>query len=117
MSRPPGAPRDIPPPLELACLGALWGLSQGSVSEVRHAVKTVTNRELAYTTVMTVLGRLEKRQIVTRIKQGRHFVYIPIVSRETMRSRAVEELVATYFGGSESALLAYLRRSDGLEDA
>lgn len=117
MPRPQGAPREIPPPLELACLRALWGLSQGSVSEVRHAVMTASNRELAYTTVMTVLGRLEKRGIVTRSKEGRHFIYIPKVSRETMRRRAVNELVATYFGGSESALLAYLRRPAGLETA
>jgi len=116
MSRPPGTPREIPPPLELACLGALWELSQGSVSEVRHAVKTASNRELAYTTVMTVLGRLEKRGLVTRSKQGRHFIYIPKVSRETMRRRAVQELVATYFGGSESALLGYVRRPDGTEE-
>jgi BlaI family transcriptional regulator, penicillinase repressor len=111
MSRPHGAPRDIPPPLELACLQALWALGQGSVSEVRHALK----RELAYTTVMTVLGRLEKRGIVARNKQGRHFIYIPKVSRETMRHSAVKELVATFFDSSESALLSYLRRPEGFK--
>lgn len=110
MARPTAAPREIPPPLELACLKALWGLSQGSVREVRHFMKTEGKRELAYTTVMTVLGRLERRGVVARSKQGRHFIYIPKVLRQNMRQSAVKELVDTFFDGSESALLAYLRR-------
>lgn len=108
MSRPQAAPREIPPPLELACLKALWGLSQGSVSEVRHAAQTATSREFAYTTIMTVLARLERRGFVTRTKAGRHFVYIPKVSRESMCHSAVKELVATFFDGSERALIEYL---------
>jgi predicted transcriptional regulator len=110
MPRRPGSPREIPPPLELACLKALWGLSQGSVGEVRQVINTESKRELAYTTVMTVLGRLEKRGAIARSKQGRHYVYIPQVTRETTCRSAVKELVDTFFDGSESALLEYLRR-------
>ncbi len=110
MARPPGSPREVPPPLELACLKALWGLNQGSVREVRQVMKTESHRELAYTTVMTVLSRLEKRGVVARSKQGRHYVYIPQVSRERTCRSAVKELVDTFFDGSESALLEYLQR-------
>jgi BlaI family penicillinase repressor len=98
--------RDIPPPLELECLKALWGLGQGSVREVRQVIPG--NRDLAYTTMMTLLERLEKRGGATRRKQGRHFVYTPQMSREKLRGCAVKELVDTFFDGSKDALLAYL---------
>ncbi len=104
--RRPAPPREIPPPLELECLKALWGLGEGSVREVREVIGG--SRDLAYTTVMTLLERLEKRGGATRRQQGRHFIYTPQVSRERLRGCAVKDLVDTFFDGSEEALLAYL---------
>ena|SRR5579871_2397646 len=104
--RRPGPPRDIPPPLELECLKALWGIGEGSVRDVRQVL--VGNRNLAYTTVMTVLERLEKRGGVTRRKQGRSFIYEPRMSKEALRRFAVKELIDAFFGGSEDELMAYL---------
>jgi BlaI family transcriptional regulator, penicillinase repressor len=104
--RRPGPPRDIPPPLELECLKALWQLGHGSVRDVLELVR---NRKLAYTTVMTVLDRLEKRGGVTRQKQGRAFIYEPKLTREVLRQFAVKDLVDAFFEGSEEALLDYLR--------
>jgi predicted transcriptional regulator len=69
----------------------------------------VGNRNLAYTTVMTVLERLEKRGGVSRRKQGRSFVYEPKVSQDALRRFAVKELIDTFFGGSEKELMDYLR--------
>jgi predicted transcriptional regulator len=97
--------REIPPPLELECLKALWQLGRGSVRDVLELVK---NRKLAYTTVMTLLDRLEKRGGVTRQKQGRAFIYEPKLTREALRQFAVKDLVDGFFDGSEEALLEYL---------
>jgi predicted transcriptional regulator len=105
--RKAGAPREIPPPLELECLKALWRLGEGSVKDVRQIL--TENRNLAYTTVMTVLDRLARRGRVERRKVGRAFVYIPTVEREELRRLAVRELVDTHFGGSYDALVEYLR--------
>ena len=105
--RKQGPPREIPPPLELECLKALWRLREGSVKDVRQVI--TENRHLAYTTVMTVLDRLAKRGRVERRKVGRAFVYVPTVEREELRRLAVKDLVETHFAGSYDALLAYLR--------
>src|SRR5580658_2529287 len=114
MSRPGSStgrpPREIPPPLELECLKALWGLGEGTVRDVREIL--VGNRNLAYTTVMTVLDRLEKRGGVSRRKQGRSFVYVPKLSREELRRFAVKELVDRFFEGSEEALARFLRSQE-----
>ena len=104
--RRPAAQRDMPPPLELECLKALWGIGEGTVRDVRHVM--VGNRNLAYTTVMTVLDRLEKRGGVSRRKQGRSFVYVPKLSREELRKFAVKEVVDRFFDGSPEALKRYL---------
>jgi BlaI family penicillinase repressor len=96
----------MPPPLELECLKALWGIGEGTVRDVRHFL--VGNRRLAYTTVMTVLDRLEKRGGVSRRKQGRSFVYVPKLSQEELRKFAVKELVDRFFEGSEDSLARFL---------
>jgi predicted transcriptional regulator len=102
-----GAAREIPPPLELLCLNALWSLEQGSVKDVRQFV--AGSRALAYTTVMTVLDRLARRGLITRRKAGRAFVYAPAVSRDAMRRLALKEFLDSYFESSQDQLLQFLQ--------
>ena len=104
--RKAGPPAEIPPPLELECLKALWTLGEGNVKDVREVM--TESRNLAYTTVMTVLDRLEKRGKVARRKQGRKFVYTPAVSRDALRRLAVDALIEDFFDGSESQLADYI---------
>lgn len=103
-------PREIPPPLELQCLKALWELGEAKVKDVRRVL--TGNRKLAYTTVMTVLDRLERRGGVRRRKIGRSFVYTPTLSRESLRRLALKEFVDSFFDGSTDSLKDYL---DGAE--
>jgi BlaI family penicillinase repressor len=104
--RKAGPPREIPPPLEMECLKALWRIGEGSVRDVRAVV--AERRPLAYTTVMTVMERLVRRGAIARRKSGRAFRYSPVVERETLRQRAIREFVETYFDGSQSALREWL---------
>src|SRR4051794_40570572 len=99
--------RDVPPPLELACLRALWTLQEASVRAVQEAV--AQSRPLAYTTIMTVLDRLVRKGKLTRRKVGRSFVYLPSQSRDVLRRAALRELLEGYFDGSHSELLVFLR--------
>jgi predicted transcriptional regulator len=102
----PRTVRDVPPPLELACLRALWRLEEGNVRSVQEIV--TQSRPLAYTTIMTVLDRLVRKGKLSRRKVGRSFVYAPSQSRDSLRRAAVNELVDGYFDGSEEALIAFL---------
>jgi predicted transcriptional regulator len=108
----PKTARDVPPPLELACLKALWTLKEGNVKAVQQIV--AESRPLAYTTIMTVLDRLVRKGKLTRRKVGRAFVYSPEASRDTMRRAAVRELLEGFFDGSEAELLLFLRGSTEL---
>jgi len=101
---------EIPPPLELECLKVLWKLGEGSVKDVRLGL--TVNRNLAYTTVMTVLDRLARKGGVARRKSGRSFVYAPVLSKDGLRRLAIQDLVDSFFEGSQEALLVYLRNGE-----
>jgi len=107
----PKTVRDVPPPLELACLKALWSLEEGNVKAVQQIV--AESRPLAYTTIMTVLDRLVRKGKLTRRKVGRSFVYSPSATRDNMRRVALRELLDGFFDGSEDQLLHFLRGDSG----
>lgn len=66
--------------LERAVMEVLWDRAEPCV--VRDVVQALADRELAYTTVMTVLDRLEKKGVVRRQRDGRAWRYEAVSSRE-----------------------------------
>lgn len=80
---------------ELQLMDVLWTIGQGSVQDVCDRL----DRELAYTTVMTTLNLLVTRKgVLSREKQGRAFVYSPLVSREDVSRSILSDLKAVLFG-------------------
>ncbi len=110
-SSPIRAPRPLParelPQLELECMRVLWREAPASVRQVQGELAAQGLR-LAYTTVLTLLDRLARKQAVSREKHGRAFLYSPRISREHMRSLALERLLHNYFH-SRQDLAAWLR--------
>ena len=105
----PRTAREVPPPLELLCLSALWTLGEGNVKAVQQIV--ARSRPLAYTTIMTVMDRLVRKGMLARRKVGRSFTYVPQSTKDAARRAAVKELLEGYFDGSEEALRAFLNQS------
>ena len=107
-SRPAGPRHSILDlaPLELECLSVLWPLGEGTVRDIHRAL--AASRPRAYTTVMTIMDRLEQKGIVARRKVGRAFCYQAKLSAEEARLKAVEKIVEGFFDGSPAALAAHL---------
>lgn len=105
--RKAGTARDIPPPLELLCLKALWSLQEASVKQVQQVLGE--QRPLAYTTVMTLLDRLARKGTIGRRKVGRAFVYAPQMSRGSVRHLALKQFLDSYFDGSPVQLLEFIK--------
>ncbi|HXE65343.1 MAG TPA: BlaI/MecI/CopY family transcriptional regulator [Bryobacteraceae bacterium] len=103
--------RELPPPLEMACLNALWELGEGNVEEVRVCVSRA--RPLAYTTVLTLLDRLSRRGAVSRRKEGRGFRYQPAIERDKLRRLALSQFLDHHFGGSADSLREFLNSVPG----
>ena len=105
----PRTAREVPPPLELLCLSALWNLGEGNVKAVQQIV--ARSRPLAYTTIMTVMDRLVRKGMLARRKVGRSYTYVPQSTRDAARRAAVKELLEGYFDGSAEALRVFLSQS------
>lgn len=93
-------------PLELECLSVLWPMGEGTVRDIHRVL--ATSRPRAYTTVLTIMDRLEQKGIVARRKVGRAFLYQARLSAEEARLKAVEKIVEGFFDGSPEALAAHL---------
>ena len=98
-------------PLELECLSVLWPLGEGTVRDIHRALAASHPR--AYTTVLTIMDRLEQKGIVARRKVGRAFHYQARLSAEEARLKAVEKIVEGFFDGSSEALAALLSSQGG----
>lgn len=99
--------------LQLAILHVLWEDGEATTQEI-HAVMAET-RGLALTTVATLLSRLEKRGVLAHRKEGRQYVYRPLVSEKEVRHSKVRELTETVFQGDPSALMRHLVRSNDID--
>ena len=69
-------------PLEAEILQIVWELGSASVKDVHDRILSDPNRELAYTSVTTVLRRLTEKGWLACDKQGRAFYWRPLVTKE-----------------------------------
>ena len=90
-------------------MDVLWTLKQGTVQDVCDRLE----RNLAYTTVMTTLNLLAvRKQVLSREKQGRAFVYRPIVTRDEVCRSVLSDLKAVLFGNQMSSLVLNMIAED-----
>lgn len=99
---------------QLAVMRALWELGEAPTAEVVRRV--AAKRRLAYTTVATMLSRLEKRGVVTSHQVGREKVYQAVVSEHEVRTSMVAGLVSRLFRGDPAALVSHLVREDEIDE-
>jgi len=91
---------------ELEIMQALWEIDTGSVREIQERLPE--NRRPAYTTVQTIIRRLEEKGAVRRLKKiGNAFIFEPVVTRKSAHHRLINELLES-FGGSARPLMAHL---------
>jgi predicted transcriptional regulator len=102
-------------PLEQELLSALWMRGSATVREMIDA----GGIKLAYTTVMTTLDRLYKKQLLNRSAEGRAFRYSPRYTQEELEKAAVGEAVRQLLGSGEAAALplSYLVEAVSEHDA
>jgi len=95
--------------LQLAIMRILWDRAEATVLDVQNRLRP--ERDLAQTTIATLLSRLEKRGVVEHRLDGRQFVYRPLITEQDVRGSMVSELTELLFNGSSAALMSHLLRS------
>ncbi len=86
----------------------LWDGGDQSVRQVHAAL--AARRELAYTTVMTVLDRLAKKGLVHRERDGRAWTYRPATSREALAAELADQALGQSEADRSAALVAFVDR-------
>jgi BlaI family penicillinase repressor len=91
-------------PLELEIMHVLWETGPANVQSVQQHLE----RELAYTTVQTMLNILQRKGKVKRTLKDRAYFYRPVVSRSQVVSQHMSDIVERLFGGSAENLVMSL---------
>lgn len=100
--------------VELELMNILWDLGEAGVAEV--IAKLPAGRELAYTSVSTILRILEGKGIVAARKEGRGHVYVPVLTRADYEAQAVKDVVQRVFAGVPVAMVRQLLDTVELSD-
>lgn len=104
-------------PLELEVLGILNSIGEHSVTDIQSKLKK-SGHDLAYTTVMTVLVRLYNKNLVTRKKQGRLFLYSVAKKKDSSAHSIFEKVKNSLFGAERlSPILSLLDSEEDLTRA
>jgi BlaI family penicillinase repressor len=90
-------------PFEVEVMEALWADAPASIREVHE--KLARGRELAYTTVQTIVSRLEAKGAVRRVRKvGNAHLFAPTVTRGAVRRRLVDDFLGL-LGGARPLML------------
>jgi predicted transcriptional regulator len=92
---------------ELDILEALWQLKSATVAQVQEFLRERGN-EVAYTTVQTMLNRLEAKKVVKRNDSDSTHRYIAVLKQPNAAESALKRLTERFFGGSAEALVTRL---------
>lgn len=96
--------------LESDVIRVVWDISEATVQQVKDILEP--NRQLAYTTVMTVMSRLAEKGLLNRRKEGRAYVYTSGTSQEKVAGSLLKSLVDRLFDGATDKAIAHLLEND-----
>jgi predicted transcriptional regulator len=98
--------------LQLAIMRILWKKESATVADVRDELAD-EGRELAYTTVATMLAKMERKGQVGHRSGAKAFVYHPLLRQENVSRSMVADLADRLFGGDVPLMVSHLL--DGCE--
>jgi predicted transcriptional regulator len=100
--------------VELELMTILWRIGEGSVAQV--IAELPKGRDLAYTSVSTILRILEQKKILGTRKEGRGHVYIPLLSKADYETKTVRHVVDRVFEGTPITLIKRLLDTVAIND-
>ncbi|MBL4853455.1 MAG: BlaI/MecI/CopY family transcriptional regulator [Robiginitomaculum sp.] len=99
---------------ELNVMEVLWENSPQPASDIARSL--ATQKQWNIKTVKTLLSRLVDKNALSTTKDGRRFLYAPLISRDIYARKAARTLSDRLFGGRATPLVAHLAEGRGLSD-
>ena len=100
---------------ELEVMHALWDRGEGTIADLRADLQE-SGRELAYTTVATLVKILHEKKFIEQTNDERPFRFRPVRSFDDVSKNIVGDLVDRVFGGAREQLLMLLFDQGKLTD-
>lgn len=91
--------------LEAEIMECMWDQGSATVRDVHECL--LERRDIAYTTVMTVMTRLTEKGMLNRRPDGRAYVYVPAESRDAFCVNVVKSVMNGLFGSANQPVLAH----------
>ena len=89
---------------ESSIMEVLWGREDVAVREIHRELSR--EEDIAYTTVMTITGRLHDKGLLTRRKEGRAYLYTPVETRASFFRRCLDRIFEAFLPDMDEAALS-----------
>lgn len=102
-------------PTELELMNILWQAEEVTVREVMSQLPL--ERQLAYTSVSTILRIMERKGFISARKEGKTHHYYPLLTQLDYQQKTIKHVVTHVFGDAPSMLLQALVQSEQVDVA
>ncbi|MEJ2247250.1 MAG: BlaI/MecI/CopY family transcriptional regulator, partial [Acidobacteriota bacterium] len=95
---------------ELQIMKVIWERGAATVKNVYAVISK--RKPTAYTTILTIMGILESKGVLTHTKSGRAFIYRPVLTKQQATRNHVHDIIDRFFDGNPDRLIANIRSNN-----
>ncbi|WP_299260540.1 BlaI/MecI/CopY family transcriptional regulator [uncultured Aquimarina sp.] len=89
----------------------LWELTEGNVAAI---IDRMPEPKPAYNTISTIIRILENKEFVSHRKEGKGYVYFPLVKKEEYSNQSLNKLMNNYFNGSFRNMVSFFVKKNDM---
>lgn len=90
----------------------LWQLQEANVASV---IEQMPDPKPAYNTISTIIRILETKKFVSHRKEGKGYIYFPLVKKEEYSNQSLNKLVNNYFNGSFRNMVSFFVKKNDMD--
>ena len=90
----------------------LWELNEATVASI---IELMPEPKPAYNTISTIIRILENKEFVTHRKQGKGYVYLPLVEKDEYSGQSLNKLMDNYFNGSFKNMVSFFVKKNDMD--
>jgi BlaI family penicillinase repressor len=104
-------------PLQVRVMHYIWKHGPSTVHDVHSALNgQTTGKQLAYTTILTVMRNLARRKFLNQVADGRAHRFSPLIDERTYKLGIVRQMRKDLFAGEINILLSYIAMDDEVDE-
>ncbi|SEL60978.1 Predicted transcriptional regulator [Aquimarina amphilecti] len=89
----------------------LWQLNEGNVAAI---IEQMPEPKPAYNTISTIIRILENKEFVSHRKEGKGYIYFPLVKKEEYSNQSLNKLMNNYFNGSFRNMVSFFVKKNDM---